>query len=324
MASCHKASPYDTPRSRALSAPPTPLQPIELSAPPEDEEESALSAAELARWLWNPAASFIETVLKAGFEDGELYEPTGALTELTSLAAAKVGNEALRAKLESRGLHAYIEAAPEFPDGSWGAIARRQLTQEIEALRRQERGVVRDEAVRAELLEARVGGTTLRARFGGLGDAHRVVARFTKPARQAELSTWVEHLLMQSVGGALPRTTHLVLRGSESRAKVVSFAPVDDPENELESLVRLYRTSKESPVPLFERASREFAEAFAEGEHKARKIADDCLKAQRRWDERLAIILGADDPFANESWVREFERAALEVYGPLLKHRSER
>ncbi|MBW2510317.1 MAG: exodeoxyribonuclease V subunit gamma, partial [Deltaproteobacteria bacterium] len=309
--------------ARSLSRPPTPLQAIELSAPP-NEEEGALSPGELARWLWNPAASFIETVLKAGFEDGELYEPTGALTELTSLAASKVGDEALRAKLESAGLHAYIEAAPEFPDGSWGALVRRQLRQEIEALRRKERGVIGNESVRAELLEAEVGGATLRARLGGLGAAHRVVARFTKPARQAELSAWVEHLMMQAVGGAFPRTTHLLLRGSETRPKIVSFAPVDDPGKELESLVRVYRTCRESPLPLLERASRELAEAFAEGKDAARKIAEDCLKAQRRWDKRLELILGADDPFADENWAKEFERVALEVYGPLLKHRSER
>jgi len=308
--------------ARSLSRPPTPLEPMELSAPPRGEER-ALSAGELARWLWNPAASFIGTVLKAGFDDGELYEPTGALTELTSLAASKVGNEALRAKLDSDGLRAYIEAAPEFPDGSWGALARRQLMQEIGALRSREHGVGGGEAARAELLETRVGGTTLRARLGGLGVAHRVVARFTKPARQAELSTWVEHLMMQSVDEAFPRTTHLVLRGSESRAKVVSFAPVDDPRTELESLVRIYRACQESPVPLMERASREFAEAVAEGHDEPRKVADDCLKAQRRWDVRLELILGADDPFADEAWAKEFERAALAVYGPLLQHRSD-
>ena len=132
-----------------------------------------------------------------------------------------------------------------------------------------ERDLLGAEAARAELLEVEVGGTVLGARLDGIGAEHRMLTRFTKPARRAELSTWVEHLLMHCADQSLPRTTHLVLRGDASDATLVSFGPVDEPQRELEALVRLYRTSKESPLPLLERASREFADAFPEGADKA-------------------------------------------------------
>lgn len=309
--------------ARTISKAPDPKGLVQLAAPAE-KREGAVSVGELARWLWNPMAAFIDDVLKARFGTAELYEPTGALTELTPLAASKVGNEALRSELRSEALAAYLAAAPEFPDGNWGALERRRLKQEIEAVNAKEYGVLRGEATRAELLEVEAGGVALEARLDGIGSEQRVVTRFTKPARRAELSTWIEHLLMQCADGSLPRTTHLVLRGGESSGKLVTFAPVDEPHRELETLVRLYRACKESPLPLIERASREFAATFAEGEDKAIKSAVAQLKSQRRWDERLAFVLGPDDPFGDAEWAEAFRAAALEVYEPLLKHRSER
>lgn len=178
--------------------------------------------------------------------------------------------------------------------------------------------------MRAELLAFEVDGTTVEARIGGIGAEHRVVTRFTKPARRAELATWVEHLLMQCADESLPRTTHLVLRGGESSAKLISFGPVAEPQKELEALVLLYRASRAAPLSLIERSSRDFADTLDEGERQAFKKARKQLVSQRRWDDRLAFVLGPDDPFDDEEWARAFQEAARAVYEPLLKHRSER
>ncbi len=289
-----------------------------------DEETRVLSVGELTSWLWNPMAAFIERTLRARFDTAELYEPTGALTELTPLNASKVGNEALRAGLRDEALAAFLEAAPEFPDGSWGGLHRRRLAHEIEAVDARERQLRRDERLRTELLAVEVGGSRLEGRLDGLGAQQRVVARFTKPARRAELAAWIEHLLMQCADGSLPRQTHVVLRGGESNARLVSFAPVDHPERELEALFDLHRASREAPLPLIERASREFAAAFEQSEEKAFKKAHERLMAQRGWDERLAFVLGPDDPFGERRWREEFRKVALALYEPLLRHRSER
>ena len=309
--------------ARAVSQAPAPTPRFELLAPPK-EQEDALSVDELTSWLWNPMAAFIESVLRARFDTAELYEPTGALTELTPLNASKVGNEALRAGLRSESLEAYLGAAPELPDGSWGVLERDRLAHELQAIDARERTLLRGESTKIEQLEVEVDGIVLEGRIGGLGAEQRVVTRFTKPARRAELATWIEHLLMLCGGESLPRTTHLVVRGGESSATLVTFAPVARPIEELRALVALYRECRTQPLPLIERASRELADAFEDNEDKAFKNADKALKEQRRWDSRLEAVLGSDDPFAEESWKREFQRAALAVYSPLLKHRSER
>lgn len=131
---------------------------------------------------------------------------------------------------------------------------------------------------------------------------------------------------MQTVApSALPRETHLVLRGTETKASLVSFAPVNDPRSLLDALFATYRSCREAPLPLFEKSSRAFAERFARGDtNRAIKAATSALNKQRRWDARLDYVLGPDDPFEDPKWFEAFRQTALTVYRPLFEHRSER
>jgi exonuclease V gamma subunit len=302
---------------------------IELCTAPRTEigaPETAISAGELASWLWNPMATFSDRVLRARFDDLELYEPSGALTTLGALEASRVGNGALRAGLRGKPLEDYLAAAPEFPDGSWGALQRRQLAREVDAVSELGRRLRAEHEGRAEPVAADLDRVVLEGRLDGLCPEQRVVQRFTKPGRRAELAVWIEHLLMQAAGGStLPQTTHLVLRGADARATLVSFGAVADPRHELEELLSLYDASKEAPLPLLETASWVFAERHErEGRDKAIHAAKSELSKQRRWDQRLAYVLGRDDPFEDARWTHAFETAARACYGPLLAHRSVR
>jgi exodeoxyribonuclease V gamma subunit len=302
---------------------------IELRAEPRTgaaAPEGAISVGELASWLWNPTAAFIDRVLRARFDDSELYEPTGALTTLGALEASRVGNGALRAGLRGKPLEDYLAAAPELPDGNWGALQRRRLAREVDAVSDLGRRLQGEHEARAELVAADLDRVVLEGRLDGLCPGQRIVRRFTKPGRRAELAVWIEHLLMQAVGGStLPHTTHLVLRGTEARASLVSFRSVADPRHELDELLALYDASKEAPLPLLETASWTFAERRErEGRDKAILAAKSELGKQRRWDQRLAYVLGRDDPFEDAGWADAFETAALACYGPLLAHRSVR
>jgi exodeoxyribonuclease V gamma subunit len=310
--------------ARAMAQPLTAPERIGLRGETAQESEDTLSVAELATWLWNPIAVFIERVLRARFGDSELYEPAGALTALGPLEASRVGNAALKAGLRGRALDAYLSAAPEFPDGSWGTLERHRLAREISVVNGRKDALDGSNEGHSELLSTTLEGVVLEGRLDGLGAEQRTLKRFTKIGRRAELMVWVEHLLSQAVDG-LPRTTNLVLRGTETRAPLVSFAPVNDPRGLLETLVSLYQQSLTEPLPLLERSSRVFAEELGRaGVGDAISAAKTELKKQLRWDPYLNYALGADDPFADSAWAERFQRAALAVYGPLLQHRSER
>ncbi|MGB3052836.1 MAG: exodeoxyribonuclease V subunit gamma [Polyangiales bacterium] len=308
--------------AEALGEPPGERARVELRAE-VGERDPVVSTGELAAWLWNPIASFIDRVLLARFGDSELYEPSSAVTKIGALDASVVGNTALRANLRDGALHEYLGAAPEFPDGTWGALQRRALAQEIAALNARADGLQDDSVARSELLSIELGGLVLEGRVDGLFPEQRLVKRFTKAGRKAELGAWIEHLLLQAATGAA-RPTNLVLRGENQRASLVSFAPLEDPRHLLDTLLAIYRECLDAPVPLLETASRIFAEKYdPEDPVKALKPAKDELQTLCGRDARLGYAFGSFDPFADERWAEAFERAALGVYRPLLEHRSE-
>ena len=287
------------------------------------ERDPVVSTGELATWLWNPIASFIDRVLLASFGDAELYEPTSAVTKIAALDASVVGNTALRASLRDDALDEYLGAAPEFPDGTWGTLQRRALAQEIAALTARADKLQDDAVARSELLSIELGGLVLEGRVDGLFPEQRLVKRFAKAGRKSELAAWIEHLVLQAATGAT-RPTNLVLRGEHQRASLVSFSPVEDPRHLLDALLAIYRECLEAPVPLLETASRIFAEKYdPEDPVKALKPAKDELQRLCGRDARLGYAFGSAHPFADARWAEAFERAALAVYVPLFEHRSE-
>jgi exodeoxyribonuclease V gamma subunit len=307
--------------AQAMAKPSVQTAGVELRADVDSDEE-ALSVGELTSWLWNPMSAFIDKVLRARFDSSALYEPTSALTELGPLEASKVGNGALRAALRGSDLETYLAAAPEFPDGSWGALERQRVAREIGSIHIRKDALDGGHEAHSELTAVRLPGLVLEGRLDGLGADQRVLKRFTKVGRRAELAVWVEHLLMQVAG--FSHATHLVLRGNETRAKLVSFEPVADARGALEDLIDLYRVSRATPPPLLERASWVFAEKQSDGKlDQAITAARSQLKSQRRWDPRLDYVLGPADPFLDHDWSERFQDAASQVYGPLFRHRRE-
>jgi len=163
----------------------------------------------------------------------------------------------------------------------------------------------------------------LEGRVDGLFPKQRLVKRFTKAGRKAELAAWVEHLLLQAATGTT-RPTKLVLRGENQRASLVSFAPLETPGQVLDTLLAIYRDCLEAPVPLLETASRVFVEKQdPDNPSIAMKAAKDEWRKLCGRDARLGYAYGSFDPFDDERWAQAFERAAVEVFGPLIEHRSE-
>jgi exodeoxyribonuclease V gamma subunit len=282
---------------------------------------AVLSVNELAAWIWYPAQAFIERELRTRFRQADLYEPTRALTRVGALEASNVGNGALKAGLRDEALEAYLGAAPEFPDGSWGELERQKIGREIRAVNARATGF--EGARGSELVTVALGNRMLEGRIDGLTHERRLLKRFTRVGRRAELLAWIQHLLMQTAE-ELPNETHLVLRGSETHADLVTFDRVAEPLEALETLVGLYEESRRAPVPLVAGASLKFVgEIEKEGEAKALSKAKKALVGQRRWDPYVDYVFGDVDPFENEEWLEAFKRVALQAYEPLFAHRSE-
>jgi exodeoxyribonuclease V gamma subunit len=308
--------------ARALEEPSETPGRVELIAEAQAVEET-LSVGELSAWLWEPMKTFIQRVLRARFEGSELYEPTTALTEIGRREAAMLGNTALGVRLRDAALEEYLRAAPEFPDGNWGALERQRLSGEIRVIQTRSASLGGEHGLESKLVAAELDGLVLEGRIDGLGDRQRVASRFTKAGRRAELSTWIEHLLMQT-SSELPSATHLVLRDAETRAKLLSFGPVPDARHQLQTLVDLYRRSLTAPLPLLGESSWLFVETLERADaDKAFSEASKKLKGQRGWSPYIDYVFGPQDPFLDSDWREAFGQAATEVYGPLFRHRSE-
>ena len=308
--------------ARALEEPSQAASRVELLAEAGTVQET-LSASELSAWLWDPMKTFIQRVLRARFEGSDLYEPTSALTEIGRREAAMVGNTSLSAGLRDVALDEYLGAAPEFPDGSWGALERQRLSGEIRVIRQQGDSLGSKQELGSKLVAAEIDGLVLESRIDGLSDEQRVLCRFTKAGRRAELTTWIEHLLMQT-SDELPNATHLILRETETRAKVLSFSKVTDARRQLQTLIDLYRRSLAAPLPLVGESSWLFVQVLERADsEKAFFEASKKLQSQRGWSPYINYVLGPEDPFLDPEWSKAFEKAATEVYGPLFRHRSD-
>lgn len=307
--------------ARALSQPPEAPGQVELRTEADQSLES-VSVNELSAWLWNPMSAFVERVLRARFEEPRIYAPSQTLTAIDRREAAFLGNAALRAGLRDTALDAYLKAAPEFPDGTAGALERRRLANEIRMVDARGDALGTGEEVQSRLVCEKLNDLRLEGRIDGLGGPERLLKRFTKSGRRTELTTWIEHLLMQT-SAELPGTTHLVLRGTETRAETVRFSRVTDPHAELRKLIEIYVRSRERPVPLLGESSWIFVETLNSSDaKKAFSEASKLLRMQRAWNPSLDYVLGAEDPFLDSDWCEAFQQAATTVYEPLLRHRT--
>ncbi|MEM7434272.1 MAG: exodeoxyribonuclease V subunit gamma [Myxococcota bacterium] len=300
-----------------------PVRVLRADAAQDPSEPTRVSIAELAQWIWHPARAFIEHQLGTRLERSTLYEPTGSLTELGKLESFRVGNEALDRDLRDARLTAFLDAAPEFPDGSWGKADRAALAREIDAL-----GSAHPSFAEADsqTVVAQVGDVVLEGHLDGLAGDKRLKRRFNRAETKTELTTWLEHLLMQASSQPdLPTTTELFLRSSVIDADHVTLAPVEDARSLLASLLNLYRDSMRTPAALLNRPSWTFATLVVDGKaDEALERATELQRREQRWDRYATFAWGAEGPFVNREWAEAFQETTLAVYEPLLAHRTVR
>jgi len=310
--------------AQALSQPPSKPATAKLEAEAPSRVES-LSIQELARWIWHPARQFIRVRLRTRLEESILYEPASALTELGTLDAFIVGNEALSRGLRGEALRAFLAAAPEFPDGNWGTADQEAIASEVEVLLNARANTVHGTPLDAGLVGVELGGLRLEGHLDGLFADKRIKVRFNRAESKTELTAWLEHLLMQAADErGLPSATEMWLRSDASEAKCVRFSPVREPRAVLAELVSLYDASQARPIELLPRASWRFARGVHEGKKATTPTMGQTGKGHHWFDRYVDYAWGPGNPFDDDAWSARFKEVSSRVYGPLFEHRSAR
>ncbi|MFN8640830.1 MAG: hypothetical protein U0802_03915 [Candidatus Binatia bacterium] len=316
--------------AQALRAPRQAAPPF-LVEPLPNEPLTALDLEALVEFFANPSRWLLRQRLQLQLPRAAEVRDDREPIELDPLARWDVGQRLLTrllaggdptaagAVVRAAGIRPLGEpgraaARPELADAA--AIAATSARLGAAALEPAEVELAVDGVRLTGLLRDRVAAGLLRAQFSRVGGRH-------------ELDLWIRHLVLSATRqpGA---TSVLVGRAAKSGAAVVTFRPVADPLHHLAALMALFRRGQSRPLPLFERASRAFANALAKkrGTMKGaigaaeKQFAGDDHSFGDRGDAAVRLLF-PQPPEWGDPATSAAAAVATAVFGPLLRHREE-
>lgn len=326
--------------ARALTAPrrePVPLlDPRERlsSAPPQQLELSAL-----VRWLRRPVRTLLQSRLRLRGATEEDPVARREPVETNRLEAYALRQDAIDAGLARRvalvepdELLPLWRAQGRTPLGGGGAAVAAVSAREASAVLR---AVLPHWPLVPQVVPVslRVAGVQIDGAIGGVGPNGPVRALASNPGSPgALLAAWVE-LLVLNAAGAAPAGVRIVgavtEKGATSAAEVWLQAP-SGALGLLESLVQLAVRAHTQRLPLVERTSFAYAEAFlSSGEERpelagrAKALAawnGDAVRAGESAVPELRWVWPAGSPIAET----EFAELALQVWQPVFASLSQR
>jgi exodeoxyribonuclease V gamma subunit len=292
----------------------------------------------------HPSRVFLRDRLQISLRE-ELDEVAGREPfVLDSLDEFQLGSELLeqiRAGASDREAYAALRGSGRLPHGSIGRIAFENLLGDAKNIADRVRECSRGETLGSVSIDIEVGGARLYGVLPDIGPEGQVSCRFSKLGRAAELSVWLQHLVLQvaaaqsrdqSFGDSWGETVFVGRPEKSGGPTLARFAPSETPERELAEFVRLYRIGMAAPLPLFANSSRTYAQAILK-QKSPRDAAQEARKLYQGSSHIRGEILdpynalafkGVDffDPAAELACGELFDAVAQAVFGPLLGARE--
>jgi len=307
------------------------------------DEKRAVTVDELVRFFENPARAFLQKRLALSLGgDLEILADREPI-ELNDLERWKVGDELVRAILRGEDLSVLrplAAASGQLPPGKLGVCELHDVEAIADAIAAATRRLRSGDALPALEIDTEVDGTRLTGFIRDRWPAGYSQYQYSRIGRRRELGVWLRHLLVNLVAPVgESRDSYLVGRG-ENEAATVHFTPVDRPAEVLGTLVQLYRFGLTCPLPLFDGASRVYAETIVkQGGQAGRTTAIEKATGEydggeyRRGDCEDAYVEQAfrgrrpvsedDAPAGTVAGIAaRFSEVALAVYLPFLQHRE--
>ena len=300
-----------------------PNQPLFMPTPMAEptEEWRDLSLERLRRFIANPARFFLESRLEIRLE-----KIAHALEEREPFAADALTSYSLKSELletllkgeESDDLLARVRSLGILPPARHGDRLFADHLTEVTGFARKIREKIGASGPLPHLdLELDIGKFRLSGRLSQIWPDRMYRYRCAKMKAKDQLHCWIEHLLLNAAGGeGYPDETLLIMTD-----KSILFTKVDDPREELRSILELYWQGLTGPLPFFPESALAYATA---------KSPWDLSKARVRWEDgygdypgegkeqHFRLCFGKSDPFD-----AEFERVARLLLEPLLRHRNQ-
>ncbi len=291
--------------------------------------EGAVAATELAEAWAHPSRYFcrrrLGLYLEAADDGMEDEEPLG-IDGLEAYALKEAILDGFKLGQSDAEIEARLRARGSLPPGelgaAWFALLRSAVEPQAERLLAAPGGQALDVVVEGD-------GWRLTARLPHVTPDQSLILRCArvKEKTKPSVEAWAQHLALNAYAlsrpeGGVPRVT--VLAGEDAAFR---FAPVPEPLPLLGNLVRGWRKIRQGPPPLFEHASRTYAEKVRRGSEPqaldaARRQFNDAFGTKSDWDDPYVRLCfrGRD---AEGLFTDQFARTARYLWEPILQFRHE-
>lgn len=308
-----------------------------LTLPEPDPEARHLTPAQLLRFLAHPCRGFVQSRLRIHLDEWE-WEPDSEPFELDSLERYQLQERLIDDWLQGREITPQqLRAEGLLPHGAPGDKAFADLESSIGKIQRKlechglDQSQPRSLEVDLAMSDSQGRDWTLQGRLRHFWPEHGMI--LFRPANikgKDVLSLWLDHLLWVLAEGTEAGRLSLHIAADTDFVLETGFGP-QTAEKYLLDLLGFYWQGLQSPLPVFERASWDWAGSIFGRKPEQQKAMK---AAQRAWhgNGHRNIPGDKDDPYVQlllrgtsgiPLETPEFPTLAERLYGPIFQHRGQ-
>ncbi len=290
------------------------------------DEWKSVDVDALCSFYINPARFLLNKRLGIYFDEG-----APALQETEPFEVSGLERYFLTQGLVERSLSGFelkdsfhlIRAAGLLPHGSVGESTYESLSREIERFAEKTGTYTRGGVLAPLEIDLNLSGFRLTGRVGSIYPERMIQYRYAKIKAKDRLRTWIYHLVLNCARPPGYPLTSMVA-GQDKGWIAWEYAPVEDAENLLLTLLDSYWEGLIKPLHFFSESSWAYAQQVVE---KDRPAGDALQKARGIWmggyypgemeDPYYRLCFRNSDPIDSE-----FQETALEVFGPMAGYQK--
>jgi exodeoxyribonuclease V gamma subunit len=210
-------------------------------------------------------------------------------------------------------------AEGRLPHGAPGHISFDDIYREAEDIAAAVRDLQSDSLPVTLPVQAQIDSFTITGVLNTIFPAGQISYRYGHTRGVDLIDAWLRHLLWCRASDRPLQCVTLVINRDGRRR----FGPVDRVEDRLKTMLSLYHRAGHEPVPLFPRASWQYATLRFENELPAETALE---RVRSRWQQSYALPGDADDPYIQHCFGdldpldETFVRTTEALYGPILNN----
>jgi exodeoxyribonuclease V gamma subunit len=210
-------------------------------------------------------------------------------------------------------------AEGRLPHGAPGHISFDDIYREAEDIAAAVRDLQSDSLPVSLPVQAQIDSFTITGVLNTIFPAGQISYRYGHTRGVDLIDAWLRHLLWCRASDRPLQCVTLVINRDGRRR----FGPVDRVEDRLKTMLSLYRRAGHEPVPLFPRASWQYAILRFENELPEETALE---RVRSHWRQFYALPGDADDPYIQHCFGdldpldETFVRTTEALYGPILNN----